>query len=70
MKKFDSKIDEELYKFIEDYQYQNREVALKDINPTVIEIDERRFSDKLKKMADPLKRKRLHMLLEFNRYAA
>lgn len=59
MKKFDAKIDEELYKFVEDYCYQNREVALKDINPLVIEIDDRRFSDKLKKMPDALKRKRL-----------
>ena len=70
MKKFDPKLDEELYKFIEDFQYQNREVALKDINPLVIELEERRFSDKLKKMPDVLKRKRLQMLLEFNKYAA
>lgn len=70
MKKFDAKLDEDLYKFVEDYQYSNREVALKDMNANVMEIDERRFSDKLKKMPDALKRKRLHLLLEFNRYAA
>jgi hypothetical protein len=69
MKKFDNKLDEELYKFVEDYCYTNREVALKDINPMAIEIDERRFSDKLKKLPDPLKRKRLQLLLEFNKYA-
>lgn len=45
-------------------------MALKDINPNVIEIDERRFSERLKKLNDPLKRKRLNLLLEFNRYAA
>lgn len=70
MKKFDPKLDDDLYKFIEDFQYQNREVALKDINPLVIELEERRFSDRLKKMPDTLKRKRLQMLLEFNKYAA
>ena len=43
---------------------------MKDINPLVIELEERRFSDKLKKMPDTLKRKRLQMLLEFNKYAA
>jgi len=26
MKKFDAKLDEDLYKFVEDYCYQNREV--------------------------------------------
>ena len=52
MKKFDPKLDEDLYKFIEDYCYQNREVLIKDINPMLIEIDERRFSDKLKKIPD------------------
>ena len=70
MKRFDPKLDEELYKFVEDYCYQNREVALKDINPNLIELDERRFSEKLKKVPESLKRKRLHLLLEFNKYAA
>ena len=32
MKKFDSKLDEELYKFVEDYCYTNRDVQLKDLN--------------------------------------
>lgn len=60
MKKFEGgKFDEELYKFVEDYCYQNREVLIKDINPIAIELDERRFSDKLKKMPEALKRKRL-----------
>ena len=59
MKKFDNKCDEDLYKFIEDYCYQNREVQIKDINPMLIEIDEKRFSDKMKKMPDSAKRKRL-----------
>jgi hypothetical protein len=59
MKKFDPKLDEDLYKFVEDFCYQNREVQLKDINPMAIELDERRFSEKSKKMPEAIKRKRL-----------
>ena len=70
MRKFDPKLDEELYKFVEDYCYQNRDILIKDLNPLAIEIDERRFGDKLKKVADPLKRKRLQVLLDFNKYAS
>ncbi len=69
MKKFDPKLDEDLYKFIEDYCYQNREVQLKDINPLAIELDERRFSDKTKKLPEAIKRKRLQILLDFNKFA-
>jgi len=32
---------------------------LKDINPMAIELDERRFSDKTKKIPEAIKRKRL-----------
>ena len=32
---------------------------MKDINPLAIEIDERRFSDKAKKLPEAIKRKRL-----------
>ena len=70
MKKFDSKLDDDLYKFIEDYCYQNREVQLKDINPMTIDVDEKRFTDKLKKLPEATKRKRLQILLDFNKYAA
>lgn len=63
-------VDDDLYKFIEDYCYQNREVQVKDINPMAIELDERRFSDKTKKLPDSTKRKRLQILLEFNKYAS
>ena len=70
MKKFDPKLDEDLYKFVEDFCYQNREVQLKDINPMAIELDERRFSDKSKKMPEAIKRKRLQILLDFNKFAA
>ena len=70
MKKFDPKLDEDLYKFVEDFCYQNREVQLKDINPMAIEIDERRFSDKVKKMPEAIKRKRLQILLDFNKFAS
>jgi hypothetical protein len=35
-----------------------------------IDIDERRFSDKAKKMPESIKRKRLQILLDFNKYAA
>jgi hypothetical protein len=70
MKKFDPKLDEDLYKFVEDYCYQNREVLLKDMNPMLIELDERRFGEKLKKVPDAQKRKRLQILLDFNKYAA
>jgi hypothetical protein len=34
-----------------------------------IEIDERRFSDKVKKLPEPVKRKRLQILLDFNKFA-
>jgi len=70
MKQFDSKMDEDLYKFIEDYFYQNREVHFKDINAFAIDMDEKRFSEKTKKLPDAVKRKRLNLLLEFNKYAA
>lgn len=69
MKKFDAKMDDDLYKFIEDFCYQNREVQIKDINPMAIELDERRFSDKMKKMPEAQKRKRLQILLDFNKFA-
>lgn len=70
MKKSDPKLDEDLYKFIEDYCYSNREVQIKDINAITMEIDEKRFSDKTKKLPESLKRKRLQILLDFNKYAA
>jgi hypothetical protein len=70
MKKFDPKLDDDLYKFVEDFCYQNREVQLKDINPMAIDIDERRFSDKAKKMPESTKRKRLQILLDFNKFAS
>ena len=70
MKQFDAKMDEDIYKFIEDYCYTNREVHFKDINAFAIEVDERRFQDKLKRLPDQVKRKRLHLLLEFNKSAA
>jgi E3 ubiquitin-protein ligase HERC2 len=70
MKKFDPKLDDDLYKFVEDFCYQNREVQLKDINPLAIELDERRFSDKTKKMPEAIKRKRLQILLDFNKFAS
>ena len=70
MKLFDNKMDEDLYKFIEDFCYTNREVHFKDINAFEIEVDERRFNEKLKRLPDAAKRKRLHLLLEFNKSAA
>ncbi len=35
-----------------------------------IELDERRFSDKTKKMPEAIKRKRLQILLDFNKFAS
>ena len=70
MKKFDSKLDEDLYKFIEDYCYQNRDVQLKDINPLAMDIDERRFSEKARKLPESIKRKRVQILLDFNKFAS